>query len=77
MTLRQSVETIWRTALRLDHLEETADFYALGGTSLELALILADAKEQLDVEFDLFEFIEQPNFQRLYSIIERTRGAQA
>jgi acyl carrier protein len=50
----------WSAALRLDDLPATANFFALGGDSLNAVLVADEVNQRLGVMVDLTDLLEAP-----------------
>jgi amino acid adenylation domain-containing protein len=72
---RDSVESalvsIWRSEIRLDALGVRDDYFALGGTSLQAAQIMARIEEQFGRDLAPSVLLDAPTIEQLAELLER------
>ena len=72
-TLRQ----MWAQALSVDPKSVTAesDFFATGGSSLEVGVLINDVSERFGIEVSMADFFMAPDFQTLTELCEASSQA--
>ena len=68
---------IWGAVLGLPHVEETANFFDLGGDSLKAMEVIVRVSEAMQVDLPLLSFFEDPTVKHLAAVIDELRSAGA
>ena len=72
-----AVAKIWADVLGLDHVETDANFFDIGGDSLNAMDVIARVGEVLHVDLPLLAFFEDPSVAHLAAVIDELRPGGA
>ncbi len=73
--LEQTVAAIWQTVLRREQISVEANFFAIGGRSLDLVQVGGKLQEALDLEVPLGELFNRPTIRLLADYLSRQCAA--
>lgn len=69
------VKGIWLNILDQEEVEHSVDFFAIGGTSIKAARMLAQICRQMDLRLKFIDFYESPYYATLISMVESAHFA--
>ena len=69
--VEEAIAAIWREVLQVDDVSRTDDFFALGGTSLLAAQVMARLRDVLGAELGLSDFLRHPVVAELPPLLEQ------
>ena len=72
----QALTEIWRTILRVDTIDPTADFFDIGGDSMKAMEVIAQIHAVLHVELPLMSFFEEPTIAHLAAVLDRLTATE-
>jgi amino acid adenylation domain-containing protein len=70
ISVKTSIETLWKEVLQTDTIVSNEDFFDIGGTSLSLIQLLKKVKETFNVTVDTSKFIDGLTFESFSAEIE-------
>jgi acyl carrier protein len=73
--LEQTVATIWQTVLRREQISVEANFFAIGGRSLDLVQVGGKLQAAFDLEVPLKELFNRPTIRLLADYLSQQRAA--
>jgi natural product biosynthesis luciferase-like monooxygenase protein len=75
--LENTLATMWRETLGIEHINRNESFFAAGGHSLSAVQVISKIRQQFDVNLPLRTFFQQPTIAGLAAAITDARGQQA
>jgi len=74
--LESAIASIWSEALRCERIDLSANFFALGGSSMLALEVLAELHECLGTRLSLSEFLEAPTVAEQAALVQQERLRQ-